>query len=94
MALNMRSTMAGTHRIGGNRKRRSKIIRNRVFDCHLSTDKWQSKTLFISIFDPRSMIVKRGFDCCIYTLFNEGKTHLPKIKLFYHVALNIKYIFT
>ena len=34
-----------THRIGGNRnvntidERRSKIVRNRVFDCHLSPDR-------------------------------------------------------
>ena len=41
-------------------ERRSKIVRNRVFDCHLSPDfsivicrptgdKWQSKTLFLAI---------------------------------------------
>ena len=73
-------------------ERRSKIVRNIVFDCHLSTD-WRQmaikNTVYID-FDPLSMNVKRGFDCCIYTLFNEGKTHLAKIKLFYHVALHIK----
>ena len=37
---------------------RSKIIRNRVFQCQ-----WQSKTLFLSIFDPRLSIVKSVFDC-------------------------------
>ena len=26
-------------------------------------DKWQSKTLFLAIFDPRSSIVKSFFDC-------------------------------
>ena len=26
----------------------------------------------------------------LYTLFNEGKTHLANIKLFYHVALSNK----
>ena len=26
-------------------------------------DKWQSKTLFLSIFDPRSSIVDSFFDC-------------------------------
>ena len=26
-------------------------------------DKWQSKTLFLAIFDPRSSIVKVVFDC-------------------------------
>ena len=29
-------------------------------------DKWQSKTLFLSIFDPRSSIVKSVFDCHLY----------------------------
>ena len=44
------------------------IARNSVFDCHLSPvgrqmtieksdDKWQSKTLFRTIFDLRSLIV-------------------------------------
>ena len=28
-------------------------------------DKWQSKTLFLSIFDSCSLIVLRVFDCCI-----------------------------
>ena len=27
-------------------------------------DKWHSKTLFLAIFDPRSLIVKSVFDCC------------------------------
>ena len=31
--------------------------------CHQSGDKWQLKTLFLSIFDPRLPIVKRVFDC-------------------------------
>ena len=37
----------------------SKTDRNSVLDCHLSTvgDKWQSKTLFLLIFDLRSSIV-------------------------------------
>ena len=46
-------------------ERRSKIVRNRVFDCHLSPD-WrqrQSKTLFLAIFDRCSSIVKSDFDC-------------------------------
>ena len=37
-------------------------------------DKWQSKTLFLAIFDPRSSIVKSIFDC-----------HLPSV---YTVLLN------
>ena len=31
--------------------------------CRLTGDKWQSKTLFLAIFDPRSSIVKSVFDC-------------------------------
>ena len=36
-------------------ERGSKITRNGAFDCHLSPtgDKWQSKTLFLTIFDLR-----------------------------------------
>ena len=46
-------------------ERRSKINRNSVFDCHLSPtgDKWQLKTLFLSIFDRRSSIIDNVFDC-------------------------------
>ena len=40
-------------------ERGSKIARNSIFDCHLSPigDKWQSKTLFRTIFYLRSTIV-------------------------------------
>ena len=31
--------------------------------CRLTGDKWQSKTLFLAIFDPCSSIVKSVFDC-------------------------------
>ena len=31
--------------------------------CHPNGDRWQSKTLFLAISDPRSSIVKRVFDC-------------------------------
>ena len=31
--------------------------------CRHTGDKWQSKTLFLSIFDPRSSIVDSVFDC-------------------------------
>ena len=65
------STILGhetSHRIGGNRKRSyynhridgSKIARNSVFDGHIcrqSADKWQLKTLFLTIFDLHSSIV-------------------------------------
>ena len=31
--------------------------------CRPTGDKWQSKTLFLAIFDPRSSIVKSVVDC-------------------------------
>ena len=31
--------------------------------CRHTDDKWQSKTLFLSIFDPRSSVVESVFDC-------------------------------
>ena len=31
--------------------------------CHQCGDKWQSKTLFLSIFDPHSSFVDSVFDC-------------------------------
>ena len=31
--------------------------------CRHTGDKWQSKTLFLSIFDPRPSIVDNVFDC-------------------------------
>ena len=37
--------------------------------CHPSGDKWQSKTLFLSIFDPSSSIVKSVFDCHLPSLW-------------------------
>ena len=33
--------------------------------CRPTGDKWQSKTLFLSILDLRLPIVKRVFDCCL-----------------------------
>ena len=48
-------------------ERRSKIVRNRVFECHLSPHwrQWQSKTQFLSIFDPHLSIVDNVFDYCL-----------------------------
>ena len=31
--------------------------------CRPTGDKWQSKTLYLAIFDPRSSIVKSVYDC-------------------------------
>ena len=46
-------------------ERRSKIVRNRVFDCHLSPD-WRQMTTEYTVsndFDTRSSIGKSVFDC-------------------------------
>ena len=44
----------------------SNIVKNRVFDCHLSPN-WRQmeivNTVFFTIFHPRSSIVKSVFDC-------------------------------
>ena len=37
--------------------------------CRHTGDKWQSKTLVLSIFDPRSSIVDCVFDCCLPGVF-------------------------
>ena len=39
--------------------------------CRQCGDKWQSKTLFLSIFDPRSSIVDNVFDCRLSGLMNK-----------------------
>ena len=41
--------------------------------CRHTGDKWQSKTLFLSIFSPRSSIVDSVFDCCLPGVENIGK---------------------
>ena len=66
-----------SHWVGGNRKRqyiderRAKIVRNRVFDCHLSPGGRQKaiENTVLAIFDPRSSIVKSGFDCRLPDVF-------------------------
>ena len=39
-----------------------------------SGDKWQSKTIFLSIFDPHSLIVKNVFDCNLHGVSMLGST--------------------
>ena len=61
------------HRIGGNRKCLNILSTNKdkksieteflIAICHLTGDQWQSKSLFLEIFDPRSSIAKSVFDC-------------------------------
>ena len=40
--------------------------------CRLTGDKWQSKTLFLSIFDLRSWIVDYVFDCRLPGVLHAG----------------------
>ena len=39
--------------------------------CRPTGDKWQSKTLFLAFFDPRSSIVKNVFDCRLPCVVNK-----------------------
>ena len=41
----------------------SRNVDHRVFYCRHTGDEWQSKPLFLSIFDPRSSIVASVCDC-------------------------------
>ena len=49
--------------------------------CRPTGDKWQSKTLFLAIFDPRSSIVKSVFDC-----------RLSDVSLFTFVILSLSFV--
>ena len=42
-------------------------------------DKWQSKTLFLAIFDPHPSIVKSVFDCRLTGVITTDKTCANKI---------------
>ena len=63
-------------------ERRSKIVRNRVYDRHLSPERGQKtiENIVSSVFYPRSSIVKSDFDCRL-----SGK--LPKIGVLTHYLL-------
>ena len=37
--------------------------------CRATGDKWQSKTLFLAIVDPHSLIVKSIFECLLSSVF-------------------------
>ena len=62
-------------------ERRSKLVRNRVVDCHLSPD-WRQiaiENTVSSDFDPRSSIYKSVFDC-----------RLPSVQMRQLIALSSK----
>ena len=52
-----------SHWIGGNQKQKSLETVFSIAICRQSGDKWQSKSLFLMIFDLRSWIVFNIFDC-------------------------------
>ena len=43
--------------------------------CRLTGDKWQSKTLFLAIFDLHWLIVKSGFFSCRLSGVNASKSN-------------------
>ena len=66
------SKVKWSHRVGDNRKRYpestnadQKLLETEflIVICRHTGNKWQSKTLFLSIFDPRSSILDSVFDC-------------------------------
>ena len=65
LRLNNKTFSSASHRIGGNRKRslqststdQKSLTVCSIVICRQSDDKWQPKTLFVTIFDLRSTIV-------------------------------------
>ena len=95
--------MMESYRICGNRKRNlilSTNVHQKSFEtefliaiCRPTGDKWQSKTMFLTSFDPRSSIVKSVFDRHLsgvvialvalvprklFNLFNDNDRQLPR----------------
>ena len=64
-----------SHRIGRNTIERIKKPLGLENRKHATGDKWQSKTLFLAIFDPRSWIVKSVFDCCLSGVVEYAKLY-------------------
>ena len=84
MELNVRKPLS--HRVGDNRKRYQQStnqIKNRYKQCFLIAicrqcgDKWQMKTLFLTIFDLRSSIVLAfsiaTYPVCLFRVFKQQK---------------------
>ena len=68
-------------------ERRSKSIETMfsIDICRLTGDKWQSKTLFLLIFDPRSSIVDNVFDCRLPIVINNNNN--PALLLIFATVL-------
>ena len=58
--------------IPGRRQSKALILLTNIDQKSLG-DKWQSKTLFLGIFDPHSPIVKSAFDCRLLVVILVGK---------------------
>ena len=54
--------------------------------CRPTGDKWQSKTLFLAIVDPRSLIVKNVFNCRISGVRNTNKVSGKCVRVGYQLC--------
>ena len=52
--------------------------------CRTTGDKWQSKTPFLAIFDPRTSIVKDVFDCRLPGVITVECNFDPQFIFFMH----------
>ena len=67
--MTMQTSLCGTHYTPGRWQLKTPILSLEteflIAICRHTGDKWQSKTLFLSIFDPHSSIVDSIFNCCL-----------------------------
>ena len=56
--------------------------------CRATSDKWQSKTLFLTIYDPRSSIDKSVFDCRLPGLFTMYQRSQITFVIFFSALLS------
>ena len=63
----------------GRRQSKTSILSTNVDKNRKTGDKWQSKTLFLAIFDPRLSIVKSVFDCRVPGVLMQNKTLMSAI---------------
>ena len=53
-------------------------------------EKWQSKTLFLAIFDPRSSIIKSVFDFHLPGVIMSGDTDTYRMRIGLHYCRRLK----
>ena len=58
--------LAAVENVNSISERRSKVVRNRVFDCYFDNG---NQKHFLGSFDPHSLNVKSNFDCCLSSVF-------------------------